>query len=199
MGDFPSFFTNVDRIDRRPDKEPASPFPAWYFENKQSELEMSISQMENQIKLGLVNPESMMNMKQEVSKLRLRLGEIRASKIKLTTKQEDALNNFRKKAGELLRDSMPTRSAMQKGLANAHTEMKLNTEPKFGVSGYEDVLRAMNIKIKNGKVSRNELAIAWKIASKYFNEESNVEYLRKDVNTGMYHLDKSLEELERGE
>jgi len=139
----------------------------------------------------------MMNVKHDIARLRERLAQIKASKVTLTGKQKDALAAFCSKAADLLRDSMPTHTQMKKGLANAHREMKMNLEPVFGVAGYEDVLRAMNIKIKSGKVSRNDLSIAWKIGSKYLEEESNVEYLRKDYKNNTYQLERTIEECEQ--
>lgn len=196
MTDFPSFFTNVDRIDGRPDKDPASPFPAWYFTNQIDELENNISSLESQIKMGMAPVESIMGMKMEISKMRDRLTQIKASKIKLTNKQKDHLAEFYGKAGRLIADSMPTETKMKKGLASAHEEVKLNTQYKFGVHGYEDLLKALGIKTKSGKVTRNQLCVAWKIAGKYLGEVSNTEFLRTDANYGTYQIEKTLAETE---
>lgn len=73
------------------------------------------------------------------------------------------------------------RREMKKGLADSHEEARRMTTPNIKLSPeLIEVAEACNVKHTDGKISRTEAEKIWKITSRYLDEPSNTEYLRKD-------------------
>ena len=95
------------------------------------------------------------------------------------------------------RDSMFTRSEMKKGLADPHDEARRMVQPCIDITGNVHVARSCGIDVPTGqtKINRNQATKMWKILGRLCDERTNVEYLRKDRNTGVFHPDVPLHEM----
>ena len=119
------------------------------------------------------------------------------SKPKLKGKEEEEAAKFYGHLSDQLRDAMPSRSDMKKGLADAHEEVRRMTTPIIDVRGKTKMLSNMGIEAKGGKITRTQAAKAFKIVGRVLGEPTNIEYLRRDYNHGTFHPERSLEEMER--
>jgi len=189
------FFGDVDRRHKRADERIASEYPAFYFPTKLEELKENIDKTKRQISMGLIPASELPYAKAELEKSEKRLKEIKSSLPKLSGKEKDALAKVYGELGEQIADAMFTRTAMKKGLADAHEEARRMSEPIIKVGDAGKMFENMGITPVDGKVSRNQASRAWKIIGKVLGESSNTESLRRDMKTGVYMAEKSLEEI----
>lgn len=190
------FFGEADRKGRHADGKITSEYPAWYFDAQTEDLQEEIEHKQRQIAQGLVPPSEMPYAREALKKQEETLERI-MSKPKLTGKDKDEAAKFYESLSEQICDSMPSRSDMKKGLADAHEEVRRMTTPIINVRGQTKLLANMGIEAKGGKVSRNQAAKAFKIIGRVLGEPTNIEYLRKDFNHGTFHPERSIEEMER--
>jgi len=86
---------------------------------------------------------------------------------------------------------------MKKGLVSAQEEARRIMKPCIDLSNEcKELLPKMNITPRQGKLSRNEAAKAFKIIGKLLGKQTNIEYLRRDYSYGTYHGSRSLADLE---
>jgi hypothetical protein len=92
---------------------------------------------------------------------------------------------------------MPSYTDMAKGLANAHEENRKDTAQCVNVEGFVDIARQCGIPVeKHGNtITRKQATRAWKIMGKALGEHSNVEYLRRDENTGTFHSERTIDQM----
>lgn len=166
-------------VDRHPRGGFSSEYPAWYFDRQQEELKEEISRDERSIETGLVSPPNVPEVRTRIKLAKERLHEIESSKPKFSAKQKDELAGAYKEMGDQLREALPSRSDMMKGVADAHEELRRNTEPCIRVDGrIKDLAASCGISVSKGMVTRDGLAKMWKITGKALGEQSNVERLR---------------------
>jgi len=189
------FFGAADREGKRSDGRIASEYPGWYFDVQLGDLKEEIEYKQDQIKRELVPPSELPYIKEELKKQEESLERIR-SKPKLKGKDEEEAGSFYKKLSTEIRESMPSRSEMKKGLVNVHEEARRMTEPIIDVRGKTKLLANMGITAKGGKISRTQASKAFKILGRVLDEPTNTEYLRRDYNHGTFHQERSLEEME---
>ncbi len=161
--------------------EVKSTYPSWYFDHLKDEVKNDIDRMETQLKYDRI-PKTEVGITQErLAQKKLKLRELDASALELRGKMKDRVATVYKDLGEKIRDTLFSRDEMRKGLADAHEEMKRMTEPCIQVTGdAANFLRACNVKVVKGRVSRDGAAKGWKIAGKALEEHSNIERLRRD-------------------
>lgn len=188
------FFGAADRKGKHADGKISSEYPAWYFDAQIEDLQEEIAHKKRMIDNQLVPPSELPYAREELKKQEEMFERI-MSKPKLTGKDKDDAANFYKHLADQIGDSMPSRSEMKKGLADAHEEARRMTEPIINVRGKTDVLANMGINAKGGKISRNQAAKAFKIIGRVLGEPTNIEYLRKDYNHGTFHPERSLDEM----
>jgi hypothetical protein len=189
------FFGKVDR--KRPDGGISSEYPGWYFPVKIDELEREIESTESNLKRGLVPAEVLPYVEAELArKKEIRLA-IEEGRPVLSGEELDQAHKIYQTLGRQISDHMFTRSEMMKGLANPHEEARLMSQPCVDITGNVQVIRSCGIDVPKGvtKISRNQASKAWKILGRLCGERTNVEYLRKDRNTGTYRSDVPLEEM----
>jgi hypothetical protein len=172
------FFGSVDKTK---DGRLRSEMPAWYFQQHREELEESIRHKKYQLDHDLVPLTEKNLMKERLKQEEGRLNEIDASKPKITDIEKNVITKGRNDLGKKIKDSMFTRSEMERGVADAHEEARRMSDPIIKVDSKEEseLLSACEIEIKDGKVSRDQASKAWKIGSRLLDESSNVEVLRK--------------------
>lgn len=172
-------FGEVDLTDKGKVK---SQYPSWYFDHLKDELQNEIQKMETGLKYDRI-PKTEVSITQErLSQKKEKLKEIERSCVELRGKSKDRVSKIREELGSQISEQMFSRSDMQKGLADAHEEMKRMSEPRISIHG--DTIKfaqACNVKVVKGKVTRDGASKMWKIASKALGDcPTNVEFLRKD-------------------
>lgn len=195
------FFGAVDRKGKVAEGRITSEYPAWYKETAIRELANDIDQLDNRLKRGVVPQSEVPYAREEVSKMRLRKQQIVESKPQLSPKDRDNIARFADNLQEQIIPLMPTRTDMLKGLADPHEELRKDTEPCVTVAsrgnnaGY---LRKLNVPIHDGKITRKQAQRVLKIFRRTLGEECKIEGLRRDNSHGVYHSERSLEQMERG-
>jgi len=173
------FFGEVDRTEKGVIK---SEYPAYYFENNIDELREEIGRGERSLKAKGVRWDDIERTKEELDVLKRRLNLIEKSKPILKGKDKDRVNEQYKRVGNDIRDAMFTRTEIMKGLASPHEIAKRMIEP--GIKVDKELAASCGIRLVNGKASMNQASKMFKILGKNLGEPTNVEYLRRDRNTG---------------
>ncbi len=189
------FFGSVDRKNKSKDGAITSEYPAFYFHTQYEELKESTEKQERQIKLGLVPATELPYITAELERSKQRIEDIEKSAIKFTGAQKTAIHDVYKDLAGQIADSMYTRTDMQKGLVDAHEEARRMSQPIISIKGKEKFFHNMGIKANKGKISRNQASKAYKIIGKALGENTNVEHLRRDRNTGTYSIGRTLQEM----
>jgi hypothetical protein len=164
-----SFFGETDK---------GSQYPAWTMVNQLKEIKEEYGQKERALASGLLDPASVPYIKEEIKKLHDKIESIAKSRPELTDKQKQKVEIEYGKLGNLIKDSLFTRSDMKLGLADAHEEARRMVNPLFTVD--REVAIACKAKIIGGKVTRNDASKMFKIIGHYLVAATNIEHLRKD-------------------
>jgi len=175
------FFSEADMTTKEGIKKVSSEYPAWYYTTMVEDLKDDVRREEFQLESGVIPADRIPQIRDKVKRLKSKLEEIENSVPKLNEVEEAKLLKVRKDLGKEITNLMFTRSQMQKGLADSHTEARRMTEPCITVTPeVAEVAKSCNITINKGKLSRNQAEKIWKITGRYFNDISNSESLRKD-------------------
>jgi len=178
------FFGEVDLHPKKGNV--TSQYPAWYFERPLDELSEEIGKMERALDRGGIPPDKAPEMREKLAKYKERYDKIMTSVPVLSDVEKDKLAKTRRDMGKLVQEGMFSRSKMMAGTADAHKEAERMIKPTIEVKPeMRSLLESCNVKIVNGKVTRDGMAKAWKIIGKLLNrhggdEETNIEILRKD-------------------
>lgn len=183
------FFGAVDRKDGRPDGRICSEYPAFYFDTHIRDMEEEVARKERALDAGMISPAHVASQRAEVKQERERLDAIKKSSVNLTGKTKDEAVKVYKDLEGKIGDSMFTRTDMEKGLADAHEELRRQKVPRIDVKGYTKLFHNMGIPITKGKASRDQCAKVYKILGKALGENTNTERLRKDTHGGTYRED----------
>lgn len=165
-------------VDMNPKGQVGSTYPGWMFPRLVEDLEEQIQYEEGQLRDQLLDAVQKANIQERLVQKKDRLQKIQDSRPKL---DKDEASGVRKSLGEKIRDSMFTYDQMQKGLADAHTEVKRMKDPCIKLDDKElEYALGARVKISpDKKVSRDAASKIYKIVSSYLEEESNVESLRR--------------------
>jgi hypothetical protein len=140
----------------------------------------------------------MVQFKTDLEKKKLNLKKIEESIPNIDDKTKDELGNIYLDLGKKIKDFMPSRSDMEKGIVNIHRQFKLETEPTVPINSKNyKMFKEMGITPRNNKISGKEATKAFKLIGKVLNEETNVEFLRKDHGQRTMRLSRTLEEMEQ--
>jgi hypothetical protein len=167
-------------------KHISSEYPAWYFDRNLDSLQEEIDKTERMLSKGELAPDKVPEFRDNLEKLRERHERIMSSLPKLEGDTKDRAHKARKAMASEIKDGLFGRGQMQKGTADAHREADRMVKPLIPVKPeFAEFLRASNVPIVDGKVTRDGLIKAWKITGKLLNrhggdEETNVEVLRRD-------------------
>ncbi len=176
------FFSEADMArDKEGNLKVVSEYPAWYNETFLENLKEEIRIDEYNLDKGIVPKEHIAAVKERIKTKTAKLKSIESSIPKLSDNDANRLEKVRKTLGKHIQDRMFTRSQMQRGLADAHMEVKRMKTYDIPVDeNIAELAKASNVRIIDGKINREGAEKIWKLASRYFNEISNVEVLRRD-------------------
>ncbi len=166
--------------DRDKDGTIKSEYPAWYQRQQMEDLEESVRHMEYNLEKDLIRDRDKPEIRARLKREKELLDKINHSKAEIKG-AEDMITKGVKDFGSHIKDSMYTRTDMQRGTADAHEEARRISEPVISIKSKEmaELAEACGIKPKDGKISRAEAEKIWKIGSRALGESSNVETLRR--------------------
>ncbi len=169
-------------VDRDSKGKITSEFPAWYFDQQKDELERGIAQDEMALDQEAIPYPAKAKFREKLSQRKERLSKINEETPKLKGSEEDSMIKMRGELGESIGEAHFTRSQREKGLADAHEEVRRMTEPVIKVKNEHqaEFIKNCGINIRNGKITRNEAEKVYKIASKMLDQPTDIEYLRRD-------------------
>lgn len=172
-------FVFFGEIERHPQGGYSSEYPAWYHVRQLEDMKEELRGKEEALELRLGNQAEL---RFQVKQIKQRIHDIESSSPKLSGSQKDKLAGYVKEIGETLADSMPTRSDMMRGTADAHIEVRKDTEPCVKVP--RELAEACGVQVdRQGRATRDGAAKCWKIGKRALGEESNTEILRRDKVT----------------
>ena len=169
-------------VDRDSKGKITSEFPAWYFDQQKDELERGIAQDEMALDQEAIPYPAKAKFREKLAQRKERLGKINEETPKLKGSESDAIYKMRGELGESIGEAHFTRSQREKGLADAHEEVRRMTEPIIKVKSENQAqfIKECGINIRDGKITRNEAEKVYKIASKMLGQPTDIEYLRRD-------------------
>jgi len=178
------FFGDVDRLQSGKVK---SEYPSWYSQSHIEELEESIRHKEYQLDNDLIMGSEKGITKERLKKEKERLNAIEESRPRFSEQEISDIvkivGNGKKfgSLGEKICSAMPTRSEMEKGLADAHeVERRWNLPCLMLTADEIPFVRGCDVTVSNdGKVTQLGAEKAWKIGRKLIGESSNCEVMRK--------------------
>jgi hypothetical protein len=164
------------------DRDKGSQMPAWYCDRQIRELKESVYKKERSLEHELVPRDKIGAYKEQLKREKVRLSELEASKPKFTAPELDRLAKGAGSIGAKIKESLPSRGEVMKGLADSHEEMEKDLEPCIKLGDEEVELAKMaNVELnKKGEVSRNDATRIWQLSNKILGEKTNVEVLRRD-------------------
>lgn len=163
------------------DFDKGSSMPAWSLKTNTDMLGEDVSRLGNALKNNQVPLEEVAYAEMEYKMKKERLDKINNSMPKLSGRQVDELREKRDTLSGKLRDGMFTRLQMEKGLVDPHEEAARMSEPCIEVDKKE--FARMGMTTTNGKVSRSEAELGWKMMNGLLGDGMNVntETLRRDT------------------
>ena len=182
MSENVSFFSESDMcITKDGKKRISSEFPIWYNRQMVDELSEDVRMAEFEIRSGRIQETQLAKAKERLGKLQAKLDEIQNNRPNLDSVTKDSFAKARKELGKEISARMFTRSDMKKGLADSHEEARRMTLPTIKLNAELNALaKACNVEPVDGKISRTQAEKMWKITSRYLDEQSNSESLRRD-------------------
>jgi len=177
-----SFFSEADMTQLKDGRKIiSSEYPVWYNEQMVDDLKEDLRRDEFNMENDLVPKDQIPSVKERIRRYSKKLSDIESSRPKLSGEMETKLDKTRKTLAKNIQERMFTRSQMVKGLADSHMEVRRATTYDIPVDDtIAELAKASNVNIIDGKINREGAAKIWKISSKYFNEISNTESLRRD-------------------
>ena len=194
------FFGAVDRQGKLKTGTVRSEYPCWYHPARVDELAESINKDERMVKSGAIdNLPNSQEFRSELERKKVLLTEIEKDRPILTGKDKDRVANAYLNLQGQIANLMPSYTDMTKGLANAHEENRKDTTKCVNIEGFVDIARQCGVPVEKhtNTITRKQATRAWKIMGKALGEVSNVEYLRKDENTGTFKPERTIDQMIR--
>lgn len=177
------FFGEIDCNEK--DGKIRSDMPAWYFDAQIEELRESASKKQRMIDRGLIEPDQVPILKNEISGEKARLKAIESSRPNLQGKALDMTANAYKSLGEQIKYSMPTRKETRNGLVSPQDELaRLKDKRHIKIS--PEIAKACGVNAVKGQITGDQANKCYQILGKALGENTSVEKLRRDGNTEAY-------------
>jgi hypothetical protein len=188
MADKIEFFGPVDK---KPDGTIRSFMPIWAQEKLCEDVEEEVGMRRRALERGEVPDDAIPGAKQGLERAEEKWNSVRDSRPKLTGEQKDICAKSRKSIGEKLTGMLFTASQMATGVdVQPFKEVEMMTEPCVKVEAHEkEGYEACGIKIRKGKVTRQEAERVYILHSKSIGEDPSIEKLRrKDVHENRNYI-----------
>jgi hypothetical protein len=124
-------------------------------------------------------------MKKDINEKKEKYNAIIKSKPKLKGGDKDKIYATYRALSQEIKDALFTKSAMSLGTASGHEEASRMVNRVMSAKSISpEMAAALNLKIENGKVSRQALEKTWKVCGKILGDvPTNIETLRRDRAT----------------
>jgi len=169
------FFGSVDKNRRG---EVSSDMPAWYFDVHVDEMEEDIARRERELASDKVPPEYYQMKKNQVSNLKEKLSEIKASKPILKGGLKTKFANEYHKLQNRIADSMPTRMEDRNGFVSPREELARWNTPHIDID--PEIATSCGMKHVKGKITGKQADKIYKMIGKHIGENTNIERIRKE-------------------
>jgi hypothetical protein len=157
----------------------SSEYPSWYTPHMLREMEDEIANMEGALLTGQIPKGYEAEYRDNLVGKKERFEKAKDSSL-VTDVDRGKVGDALKDVAAILKDEMPSTRAMADGFIDSDMELRKITIPYIKVDErIAELCQAANVPIVEGKVSREGLAKAWKIGTKWMGEYANVEVLRK--------------------
>lgn len=166
-------------------KRPLAERPSWYNPKNIRDMENKITEMEVALQTGQVPRGYEPEYRDTLSQLKENLKKISdLTSIDDSTNDPDEIYKACQEAGKILKDAMPSRYEMDKGLADPQMEYDMMTRPQINIGdcpGVIELFKGCHMEIpNNGLVTREQVAKVFQIGMKKIGENPDLEYLRKE-------------------
>jgi hypothetical protein len=170
------------------DGKPRAERPSWYNPANIRDMENKVNEMEVALRNGWVPRGHEPEYRDNLAQLKDQLKAVQdMTNIDDSDNDPDEIYKACKEAGITLKEHMPSRYEMEKGLADAQMEYEYMTTPSIDVSqskGIQALFEGCHMDIpKNGRVTREAIAKVYQIGMKKIGENPDLEYLRKENMT----------------
>lgn len=176
MGEI-TFFTEVDYNKHG---NISAEYPAWYFTTKVDELRESISAMERELKRGNLDGERKEKQEKKTAMMKRRLSKIEEGLNRsITAHDRESIEKATKEMAETVRGMTFTYDERKKKIASPHEEARRMVDKAIPINSFKNaemvgkVCEMANVRIDDGRVSRDDLTKAWKIASRALGDGRN--------------------------
>ena len=168
-----------------------APYPAWFNRSKLDDLKADRDSKQAQLNapidrfMGsappLLDEAAKADARAQVRHYEQQIDIVEGARPELSSKLRDELHQTYLKMGDLIGESMFTKTAQQEGYPDPYKEAMRMKSPVIPVDN--DIRRWMqkcnqHTKIVDNKVGRDPMTICWQIAGELLNEETNSESLR---------------------
>ena len=173
------FFGEVD-IDKEGNVINAT--PAWMLDQHIEKEQEEIAKIRAHITKNMILPENLATAKARLEELESKVAKVKEGRPELTGAQTDVVAKNRESFGSILKEQLPSRSAIHKNLVRAQSEFDKNTKPYIELKDKKmiEFAQKCNVKVVGNKISRNGAVQVYNILSKAINADPNVENLRRD-------------------
>jgi hypothetical protein len=191
------FFPAMDRQGKTMDGKITSEYPAWYLKNVIASEKEDIENQERNLKRteDKIGPFEKIKLLKQLRERNTKVRDIVNSKPILTSSQKDALSKEYKRLGEEIKNSFFDRSRMEFGRVQVKEEAHRMADGIISADGRDELFKKLNVKVVEGKISRNSAIKSWKILGQLLDENTWAEDLRPDYNYGTTKLFQSLKDL----
>lgn len=176
MGEI-TFFTEVDYNKHG---NISAEYPAWYFTTKVDELREQIAAMERELKRGALEGEKRERQEKKTALMKRRLSKIEEGfNRSVTAHDREQMEKATKEIAETVRGLTFTYDERKKKIASPHEEARRMIDKAIPINSFKNaemvgkMCQMSNVRIDNGRVSRDDLTKAWKIASRALGDGRN--------------------------
>ena len=157
-------------------------YPQWYFPKIINDMKEEIRQSQFAIDSGKYPQGRITEAKDKLSSLKKNLSKLEETQPDFT-KYKDTLYKVSQDLGSKIAEKMSTRSQQQKGLADAHRDVQIESTPSIDISDSPQIRRMADVngvRVTNGKITGGDATRMWQWSRKAIGEDGNSEWLRRD-------------------
>jgi len=173
------FFGEIDLNDTT--GEIKSDMPAWYFDIHIMELEESMDRKKRMIDRGVVDPDQVPVLRNQIEGDRARLEAINKSRPDLSGRYKDMAWKAYESLQQQIKDTMPTRKESRDGLVNPHEELDRLKKKHIAIN--PEVAKACGVNVVRGHITGDEANKCYQILGKALGENTNIEKIRREGNS----------------
>ena len=157
-------------------------YPQWYFPKMINDLKEEIRSKKFSIDTGRVSQARLHDTKQSLASSEKQLTKLQES-IPDFSRQKDTIAKIADDLGKKLAERMPTRSQMQKGLADSQRMVQDDVSHCVDISDNPKIQRTADLNgfpVVKGKLRGGDATKLWQLCQTSLGSSGNPEWLRRD-------------------